>query len=71
MLLGDVTWGVEAGVDVCHQLLGQSTGVVENAAKEPRTGEVSPELQQVCHPLPGCRGVQSDVGVANMYAFSG
>ena len=64
-------WGVEAGIDVCHQLLGQGTGVAEDAAKEPQTGEVSLELQQVCHPLPGCHGVQPDVRVADMYAFSG
>ena len=66
-----MTWGVEAGVDVCHQLLGQGTGVVEDAAKEPRTREVGPELQQVRHPLPGRHRVQLDIGVADMYAFSG
>ena len=64
-------WGIQAGVDVCHELLGQSTGVVEDAIEEPRTREVGPELQQICHPLPGCHGVQSDVGVADVYAFSG
>ena len=66
-----MTWSIEAGVDVCHELLSQSTGVAEDAAKEPRTGEVSPELQQICHPLPGCHGVQPDIGVANVYTFSG
>ena len=64
-----MTWGVEAGVDVCHELLSQSTGVVEDAAKEPWTEQVSPELQQICHPLPGHRGVQPDVWVADLYAF--
>ena len=69
MLPGDVTWGVKAGVDVCHQLLGQGTGVAENATKEPQTGEVGPELQQICHPLPGRHGVQPDIGIANVYMF--
>ena len=64
-------WGVEAGVDICHQLLGQGTGVVENAAKEPWTGEVGPELQQIRHPLPGHHGVQPDIRVADIYVFSG
>ena len=67
MLPGDMTWGIEAGVDVCHQLLGQGTGVAENAAKEPWTGEVGPELQQICHPLPGHHGIQPDIGVADVY----
>ena len=71
MLPGDVMWGIEAGIDVCHQLLGQGTGIAEDATEQPRTGEVGPELQQVHHPLPGCWGVQSDVGVANMYVFPG
>ena len=66
-----MTWGIEAGVDVCHQLFGQGTGIAEDAAKEPRTGEVGPEMQQVHHPLSGHHGVQSDVGVADMYVFSG
>ena len=61
---------VDAGIDVCHQLLGQGTRVTEDDAKQPWTREVSPELQQVCHPLSGHRGVQSDIGVANMHAFS-
>ena len=64
-----MTWGVEAGVDIHHKLLGQNTGVAEDAAEEPRTGEVSPELQQIRHPLPGCHRVQPDVGIANVYAF--
>ena len=64
-----MTWGIEAGIDVCHQLLSQGTGIAEDAAKQPRTGEVGPELQQVRHPLPGRQGVQLDVGVANMHAF--
>ena len=71
MLPGDVACGVKAGVDVSHQLFSQGTGVAEDAAKEPRTGKVSPELLQVRHPLPGHYGVQSDVGVANIYTFSG
>ena len=71
MLPGDVTWGIEAGVDVGHELLSQSTGVVEDAAKEPQTREVSPELQQICHPLRGRHRVQPDIGVADMYAFLG
>ena len=71
MLPGDVMWGIEAGIDVCHQLLGQGTGIVEDATEQPQTGGVSPELQQVCHPLPCCCGVQSDVGVANMHVFPG
>ena len=66
-----MTWDVEAGVDVCHQLLGQGARVAENAAKEPQTGEVGPELQHICHPLPGCHGVQLDIGVADVYMFSG
>ena len=64
-------WDIKAGVDVCHELLGQNTGVVEDAAEEPRTGEVGPELQQIRHPLPGCHGVQPDIGMANMYVFPG
>ena len=64
-------WGIEAGIDVCHRLLGQGTGIAEDAAKQPRTREIGPELQQVCNPLPCHRGVQSDVRVANMYAFPG
>ena len=71
MLPGDVTCGVEAGVYVGHQLFGQGTGVAEYATKKPRTGKVGPEPQQVCHPLPGHHGIQSDVGVAHMYAFPG
>ena len=71
MLPGDVTWGVEAGIDVCHQLLDQGTGIVEDAAEQPQTREVGPELQQYCHPLPCHRGVQSDIGVANMHTFPG
>ena len=64
-------WDVKAGVDVYHELLGQSTGVAEDATKEPRTREVGPELQQIRHPLPGRHGVQPDIGVANVYAFLG
>ena len=44
---------------------------MEDTAKEPQDREVGPELQQVHHPLPGHHGVQSDIGVANMYVFSG
>ena len=61
----------QSWVDVCHQLFGQGTGVAEDATKEPRTREVSPELQQVRHPLPGYHRVQSDIGVSNVYAFPG
>ena len=57
MLPGNMMWGVEAGVDVCHELLSQNTGVAEDAAEEPPTGEVGPELQQIRHPLPGRHGV--------------
>ena len=64
-------WGVKAGVDVCHELLSQNTGVVEDAAEEPRTREVGPELQQICQPLPGHHGVQPDVGMADVYTFPG
>ena len=42
---------------------------MEDAAEEPRTGEVGPELQQIRHPLPGHHGVQPDVRIANVYAF--
>ena len=66
-----MTWGIKAGVDVSHELLSQSTGVAEDAAKEPQTGEVGPELQQICHPLPGHHGVQPEIGVADVYVFSG
>ena len=62
-------WGVKAWVDICHKLLGQNTGVAEDATEEPRTGEVGPELHQICRPLPGHHGVQLDVGIANVYAF--
>ena len=62
-------WGIKAGVDIHHKLLSQNTGVVEDAAEEPRTREVGQELQQICHPLPGHHGVQLDVRIANVYAF--
>ena len=44
---------------------------MEDAAEDPRTGEVGPELQQVRHPLPSHHGVQPDIRVADMYPFSG
>ena len=44
---------------------------MEDATQEPRTREVGPELQQVRHPLQSHHRVQPDVGVANMYPFSG
>ena len=61
---------VYAGIDVCHELLRQSTGVAEDAAIQSCAGQVGPELQQVCHPLPGCRRVQPDVVVPYMHALS-
>ena len=62
---------VYAGIDVCHELLSQSTGVAEDAAIQPWTRQVGPELQQVRHPLPGHCGVQSDIAVPHMHAFPG
>ena len=46
--------------------------VAKDVAKEPWTREIGPELQQICHLLPGRHGIQADViGIANMYAFPG
>ena len=56
---GDVMWGVEAGVDVCHQLLGQGTGVAEDAIKEPgrsRTATGPPSTAKLPWSSAGCWG---------------
>ena len=67
----DALTDVYAGVDVGHELLCQSTGVAENTAIQPWPGQVGPELQQVCHPLPRSHGVQPDILVPYMYALPG